>query len=320
MKNLAIRVRRMGLAAGWLTMMACGDDANDDGAETGGSDDVVLNDTGLISVTLAASAAEGADALKAAIDQDGDPVGMAFELDHQAAAQELMMDLGTSRLAVFGNPALGTPLMQENVLVGLDLPLKILSWEDAAGDAHASYDGTEYLRQRHALATVDAQLAQATNALANFASIAADREIGAMAGDATAVEERAGLVLTTSTFDATTTLERLRDAIDANAALQVFATIDHQAAAASVDLSMDFASLVIFGSAAVGTPLMQNQPSFGVDLPLKFLVAELDGEVVIAHNSPMFLAERHGVAGEDERLQMMAGASQALADAATSDD
>jgi uncharacterized protein (DUF302 family) len=56
-----------------------------------------------------------------------------------------------SQLVIFGNPTAGTPLMQCAPTAALDLPLKVLVWEDANGQAWLSFNSTEYLRQRHGL-------------------------------------------------------------------------------------------------------------------------------------------------------------------------
>lgn len=52
---------------------------------------------------------------------------------------------------IFGNPKGGTPLMQSVQTVGIDLPLKALVWQDAAGDTWLSYNDPTWLAQRHGL-------------------------------------------------------------------------------------------------------------------------------------------------------------------------
>lgn len=270
---------------------------------------------GLLEVESERSAADAAVALRQAL---GDAeLAVPLDLDHQANAMAAGLTLPASRVVAFGNPALGTPLMQENVLAALDLPLRMLV--SARGDgATLTYDGPDYLRRRHALGGVGSQLEQAEGALARFAGAAAGRMIEAAAGDAGAIDAAEGVVLVESTRGAGATLDALLEAIEGNPALSVVAQVDHQAAAAGVGLSLGFATVVMFGSAAVGTPLMQDSPSVGLDLPLKVLVAERDGAVVLAYSSPAFLAQRHGnLDGQAQRLQMMAGALDALTAAAS---
>lgn len=61
-------------------------------------------------------------------------------IDHGAGARSVDQDIGDSQLVVFGNPKAGTPLMNENRLAGLYLPLKILVYEDAEGKVWVAHD------------------------------------------------------------------------------------------------------------------------------------------------------------------------------------
>jgi len=64
------------------------------------------------------------------------------------------------RMLIFGNPKAGTPLMQAVPASGLDLPLKVLVWEDAQGKAWVAYNRPEYIVARHGLpAALTANLA-----------------------------------------------------------------------------------------------------------------------------------------------------------------
>ena len=56
-----------------------------------------------------------------------------------------------TKLLIFGNPKAGTPLMQASPSIAIDLPLKILIWEDVAGKVWVSYNSAVYLRERHHL-------------------------------------------------------------------------------------------------------------------------------------------------------------------------
>jgi len=56
-----------------------------------------------------------------------------------------------TKLLIFGNPKAGTPLMLAAPSVAIDLPLKILVWEDGQGKVWVSYDSPEYLKERHGL-------------------------------------------------------------------------------------------------------------------------------------------------------------------------
>jgi len=70
-------------------------------------------------------------------------------VDHSGEAQKVGMKMPPTKLLIFGNPKGGTPLMLAAPSVAIDLPLKILVWEDAQGKAWVSYNSPAYLQERH---------------------------------------------------------------------------------------------------------------------------------------------------------------------------
>jgi uncharacterized protein (DUF302 family) len=72
-------------------------------------------------------------------------------IDHSGEAQKAGMQMLPTKLLIFGNPKAGTPLMVASPSIAIDLPLKILVWEDADGKAHISYNSPAYLQARHDL-------------------------------------------------------------------------------------------------------------------------------------------------------------------------
>jgi uncharacterized protein (DUF302 family) len=86
------------------------------------------------------------------------------QIDHAAGAQSVTMPLRPTTVVIFGNPAAGTPLMQAEQRMGLDLPLKALVWEDEHGGAHVSYRDPAKLAAQHG---VDAAKVPAVQALSN---------------------------------------------------------------------------------------------------------------------------------------------------------
>jgi uncharacterized protein (DUF302 family) len=71
------------------------------------------------------------------------------DIDHAAGAKSVGQSLRPTRLLIFGNPQAGTPLMQSRQTIGLDLPLRALVWEDAAGKVWLTYHRPEFLAQQH---------------------------------------------------------------------------------------------------------------------------------------------------------------------------
>jgi uncharacterized protein (DUF302 family) len=78
-------------------------------------------------------------------------------IDHAAGAAELGLPLRPTELLIFGSAKAGTPLMQASQAIGIDLPLKALVFEDAAGKVWLSYNDPRWLAQRHGLAAADVQ-------------------------------------------------------------------------------------------------------------------------------------------------------------------
>ena len=72
-------------------------------------------------------------------------------IDHAAGAAAAGMSLRPTEVLFFGNARVGTPLMQVAQTMGIDLPLKVLVWQDEAGTTFLSYNDTTYLTHRHGL-------------------------------------------------------------------------------------------------------------------------------------------------------------------------
>jgi uncharacterized protein (DUF302 family) len=109
------------------------------------------------------------------------------------------------------------------------------------------------------------------------------------------------------------TIARLSDEIT-KAGNTIFAAIDQSAAAAGAGLSLRPTSLIVFGNPKGGTPLMEAFPLLGLELPLKVLVWEEDGEVKVAYAPMWEVAQRYGGAGNDAHIAAMDRALGALAD------
>ena len=76
-------------------------------------------------------------------------------IDHAAGAAEVGLTLRPTELIIFGNARGGTPLMQPKQTVGIDLPLKALVWQDAAGKTWISYNEPRWIVQRHNVANAE---------------------------------------------------------------------------------------------------------------------------------------------------------------------
>lgn len=74
-------------------------------------------------------------------------------IDHAAGAAKVGKQLRPTQVIIFGNPQGGTPFMERSQTVGIDLPLKVLVWEDAAAQVWLGFNDPEYLARRHDVST-----------------------------------------------------------------------------------------------------------------------------------------------------------------------
>ena len=106
-------------------------------------------DNGIINKPSNHSVNETVEKLKGILQAKG--ITLFALVDHSGEAEKVGMKMSPTRLLIFGNPKAGTPLMLAAPSFAIDLPLKILVWEDSAGKVWVSYNSPAYLQQRHGL-------------------------------------------------------------------------------------------------------------------------------------------------------------------------
>lgn len=118
---------------------------------------------GLVRVESNGSVEETARRLEALLGDRG--LQVFARVDHTEGARGVGLDLRPTQLLIFGNPKVGTPLMQCNQSAAIDLPQKALVWEDAAGQVWIGYNDPDYLKTRHNLVGCEAPLERVKQAL-----------------------------------------------------------------------------------------------------------------------------------------------------------
>ena len=93
-------------------------------------------------------------------------------VNHASNAESAGMSLRPTEVLIFGNPKIGTPLMLCSQSVAIDLPQKMLAWEDEAGEIWLGWNDPTHLKTRHAIEGCDEVLEKVTAALSNFAKAA----------------------------------------------------------------------------------------------------------------------------------------------------
>ena len=108
-----------------------------------------MADNGIINKVSNHSVDETVEKLKAILQAKG--VTLFALVDHSGEAEKVGMKMRPAKLLIFGNPKGGTPIMLAAPSAAIDLPLKILVWEDAQGKGWASYNSPTYLQKRHGI-------------------------------------------------------------------------------------------------------------------------------------------------------------------------
>ena len=123
---------------------------------------------GIISKPSNHSVDQTVDKLKSILETRG--VTLFALVDHSGEAAKAGLNMRPTKLLMFGNPRAGTPVMLAAPSIAIDLPLKILVWEDDRGRVWLSYNDPAYLQRRH---RVPRQLLQNIAAAETFAALAA---------------------------------------------------------------------------------------------------------------------------------------------------
>lgn len=128
-------------------------------------------DSGIVKVASNYSVTETADRFEAILQNKG--LTQFARINHTAGAQSVDLELRPTEVIVFGNPRVGTPLMQCNQLAAIDLPQKALIWEDNNGQVWIGYNDPIYLLERHTLDDCSALIERIQGVLNNLATTAA---------------------------------------------------------------------------------------------------------------------------------------------------
>jgi uncharacterized protein (DUF302 family) len=114
-----------------------------------------MQGSGIVNLPTEHSVEEAVEKLRGILAAKG--VTLFALVDHSGEAEKAGMKMPPTKLLIFGSPKAGTPVMLSAPSIAIDLPLKILVWEDGDGKTWVSYNAPEYLRERH---SVPAELMQ----------------------------------------------------------------------------------------------------------------------------------------------------------------
>lgn len=211
-------------------------------------------------------------------------------LDHHRMAAEAGVYTPPSIAMIFSDPEINTNLIQQNQLVGLDLPFKVLCYtESDTLNAKFAYTSPGFIEKRHQL---DANSLKSYSSRLNTVVEKLPKKMNSPTNVGT-VDKGFGIVKIKSDFDFVTSVKNLRNIVMAQNDTQWFADVDYQKEALQFGIEIRPTSLLLFGGPAPGGKAMMTTPKIGLDaFCQKLLVYENeDSEVWIAYNDIVAFSE-----------------------------
>lgn len=125
---------------------------------------------GMITKTSTHSVKDTLDKLETIVTEKGFKI--VARVDHAGSAEKNGFELRPTEVLIFGNPMVGSKLMQSNQSIGLDLPIKVVAWEDTEGVVHIGYNDPSWMVTRHNITDKAAVVEKMTGALGKFTDAA----------------------------------------------------------------------------------------------------------------------------------------------------
>lgn len=235
---------------------------------------------------------------QAAIDQSFEAIESAIksqelievlQIDHARLAAAVNVEMPPAQVQLFSDAAINAALMQDNIRAGLDLPFRVLSYDDKGMPA-VSYTSADFITKRHGLTD--------TAALSDFDArlndiLAPLSDVNAMPTPTDGVTLNFAVLELSSPYSVTETAALLKAAVTAQSDTIWFGEINFQTEASEVGVTLPAAQLLLFGGPAPGGVAMADYPAIGLDaFCQKLLVYEDEGgKTVILFNDIKALAE-----------------------------
>lgn len=216
------------------------------------------------------------------------------EINHSEAAKGVEMEIPQSRLIIFGNPKAGTQLMLQNQVVAIDLPMKMLVYDDN-GTTKVIYNNASILMNRYEIMLPE--LEEKINGLLNKISQSEIEETQLQ--DLQLESNLSDLQTKESSLSVDKASEKLEKLLKEKE-FKLIAKVEHDKAAKKSGLELRPTRLFIFGKPQVGSQLMKNNSTIGLDLPMKILLWEDEnGKSQVSYFKGSFLANRHSIENEE---------------------
>lgn len=239
---------------------------------------------------------EAAEEFKSYVDTDGS-LTISTIINHSQNAKDVGLDLDTNQMYFIDNPRYSISLIEENRLMGLEFPIRI-GFYKAGDEKLVVARSEEYFLKRYglnnsaALRSIGA-LSETFLKQSSKAAYTQDTPIDSLEGN--------GIISLESTLEYEKTVTAIQDAIESNQDLTLFESKNFTKEAETVGKTIKPLHLFVFGNPKVGTQLMQQNPNFSIDLPLKVLVeTSEEGQVWVHFQDLNYTAQLHSERFEDD--------------------
>lgn len=219
------------------------------------------------------------------------------EIDHSRLAAAVDSPMPPAHVLIWSDSELDTAILKHNPIAAIDLPLRILAYEDpATGQAAVIANSYDFIAQRYALPEDEVTRSQYEDAIAKATKGIPENAIATFPSDSMS---NAGLITLDSPYDFATTEERLITSITAESDTVMFGVVDFAERAKKHGASLRPMRLILFGAPGPGGKAMASAPTLGLDaFCQKLLIWEdASGSVHVTWNDLLALAERQQVSG-----------------------
>jgi uncharacterized protein (DUF302 family) len=219
------------------------------------------------------------------------------DIDHSRLAHEAGSPMPPARVVIFSDTTLETQLIQVNPLLALDLPLRVLAFEDKESESsRVIYNSFDYLVSRYQL-NISETLGLRNSYIKAMNAAVADIEPVNQTVFQNDAMQPAGIITLDSPFGFEETINRVNAAIDSQGDTVHFGAIDFQANALANGIEISPSYMILFGGPGPGGDAMANAPTLGLDaFCQKFLIwQDAEGKTHLSFNDLLSLADRQQV-------------------------
>lgn len=219
------------------------------------------------------------------------------DIDHSRLGAQAGSPMPPSHVLIWSDPKLEADILRINPVAAVDLPLRILAYEDqATGKAAVTYNRYEFVARRHSLPENPSLRERYESAVATVTKGIPEAAMTAFPSDDM---PDPGLVTLKSPHDFETTKKRIRSVIQAQSDTVDFGEVDFAARSKARGVELRPLQLILFGGPGPGGRAMASAPTLGLDAFCQKLLIwqDQDGTVCVTFNDLRTLADRQGVSG-----------------------